>query len=400
MDCLEFLTSSKKVLPHLSQYRRICVVLGNSTCDLDSAVCALVQGLYEYLDIKLGLGTGQVVIPLMNIPRKEYRVKTEVKYFFERYHISPDLLTFRDEIDLKELKNNKAITLNVVLVDCHTLSEADDFLKDSVIKVIDHRPRDPTWPWPNRDVYIETVGSCATLVAKNFLDKYLQFVNTHIATLLRGPILIDTCNMSKEAKRATPTDIQILEQLECIAHSIRDRDTEYHDLIEAKNDVSELTVDDLLIRDVKVVAGVPVVGFPILVQKFIEFHKVFDAIYNFAKARKSRIVFLLGMQVESNKISRDIAIFSLSPSEDSKTYSYASPAERYFHADFEELRMIMFLSDDPDLELYDGNTLFDIDGKYEMLYFKQGNLSISRKQIIPLVQNMMKHLSKLHEEFN
>nr|XP_033332147.1 exopolyphosphatase PRUNE1-like [Megalopta genalis] len=394
MDCMKtFLTESKKALSNLWRYQKVCVVLGNSTCDLDSAVCALVQGLYEYLDAKPGPETYYLaVIPLMNIPRKEYRVKTEVTYFFKRYDIPPDLLTFRDEIDLKELQKSAASSLDVVLVDHHTLSEGDDFLKDSVIKVIDHRPRDPAWPWPNIDVCIETVGSCATLVAKRFLVEHLPIINSDIANLLRGPILIDTCNLSKEANRATPTDLETLKKLEDIACPIHNRDNEYDGLIQAKNDISELSLDDLLIRDVKEVAGVPIVGFPILVRKFIESPGVFDAICNFAEARKARIVFLLGMLVESDQIRRDIAIFSLSSNPDTTKYSYAGTAQRNFHKDFEKLRILIFGSSDPDLQLYDGSTFIDEHGRFEMLHVNQGNLRVSRKQIIPLVRNMMQEL--------
>nr|XP_033332158.1 exopolyphosphatase PRUNE1-like isoform X1 [Megalopta genalis] len=396
MDCMKtFLTESKKALPQLWRFHKVCVVLGNSICNLDSAVCVLVQGLHEYLDAKLGSGTDYLtVIPLMNIPRKEYRIKTEVTYFFKRYDISPDLLTFRDEIDLKELKNDATITLDVVLVDHHSLSKADNFLKDSVIKVIDHRPQDPAWPWPKIDVYMKTVGSCATLVAKRFLVEHLPIINSDIANLLRGPILIDTCNLSKEVNRATPSDIKTLEKLERIAYSIHNRDAEYHGLIQAQRDISELSFDDLLIRDVKEVAGVPIVGLPILVRKFIDSGGS-DAIRDFAVARKTRIVFLLGMLVESDKIIKDIVIFSISPDPVTTKYSRGGIAQKYAHLDFEELRMLLFGSSDPDLEVYDGCTIYDEEGKYEISHVYQGNLRVSRRQLTPLVQRMMKKLSDI-----
>jgi len=79
----------------LSSYRTIRVVLGNQTCDLDSAVCALVQGLLEYVDAKKYGQDDVAVIPVMNIPEKEFRIKTEVVYSLRIHDIQPYLLTFR-----------------------------------------------------------------------------------------------------------------------------------------------------------------------------------------------------------------------------------------------------------------------------------------------------------------
>lgn len=90
-----FLNASKTALSRLSVYQTIRVVLGNPTCDLDSAVCALVQGLLEYSDIKKRGLTDVAVIPVMNIPEKEFRIKTEVVYTLNSHNIPPNLLTFR-----------------------------------------------------------------------------------------------------------------------------------------------------------------------------------------------------------------------------------------------------------------------------------------------------------------
>lgn len=79
----------------LSFYQTIRVVLGNPTCDLDSAVCALVQGLLEYTDVEKQRLANVAVIPVMNIPEKEFRIKTEVVYSLKSHGISPSFLTFR-----------------------------------------------------------------------------------------------------------------------------------------------------------------------------------------------------------------------------------------------------------------------------------------------------------------
>lgn len=78
---------------NLSAYERIRIVRGNETCDLDSAVSTLIQAFSEYLD---GIESKDLAtIPLMNIPQREYRVKTEVVFFFDLHNIPSDLLIFR-----------------------------------------------------------------------------------------------------------------------------------------------------------------------------------------------------------------------------------------------------------------------------------------------------------------
>ena len=80
---------------NLSTYEHVRVVLGNQSCDLDSAVCALVQGLFQYCDVQKENRSNVAVIPVMNILQKEFRVKTEVFYYLKRHKVPLSLLTFR-----------------------------------------------------------------------------------------------------------------------------------------------------------------------------------------------------------------------------------------------------------------------------------------------------------------
>lgn len=87
---------------------------------------------------------------------------------------------------MKALKENVEIKLEIVLVDHHNLPNEDIYLMDSIIKIIDHRPQDKRWPWTGRKVYLENVGSCATLVARNLFDKHPEVIDSQISSLLRG----------------------------------------------------------------------------------------------------------------------------------------------------------------------------------------------------------------------
>lgn len=78
--------------------------------------------------------------------------------------------------------------------------------------------------------------------------------------------MIDTYNLSKKVDRATSMDIEIIEALEKIGSLDLDRNKVFNEIFNAKSDISELTVDDLLIRDLKETSGVPITVLPILVK--------------------------------------------------------------------------------------------------------------------------------------
>jgi len=114
--------------------QNIHAVLGNSSCDLDSVVCALVYGFFQY-------GSSvELHVPVLNICRADYSLRTDVTHVLGRCGLSDsNLLTFRDDIDLHLLHSNGQLKLT--LVDCHVLSREDSVLDDAVVEVIDHRPR-------------------------------------------------------------------------------------------------------------------------------------------------------------------------------------------------------------------------------------------------------------------
>lgn len=96
----------------------------------------------------------------------------------------------RDQIDLQTVQNDANKKLELILVDHHTLANEDVALKPSVVTIIDHRPLDPAWSWPNVLLNVETVGSCATLVARNVLQKNPDILDAQLSSLLRGKLYL------------------------------------------------------------------------------------------------------------------------------------------------------------------------------------------------------------------
>lgn len=72
--------------------------------------------------------------------------------------------------------------------------------------------------------------------------------------------------MSIEAGRATATDIDVLNTLEQLGGLTSDRTEIFNKIMNAKTDISELSLEELMIKDLKVTNGVPLVGFPFLVE--------------------------------------------------------------------------------------------------------------------------------------
>lgn len=78
--------------------------------------------------------------------------------------------------------------------------------------------------------------------------------------------------MSDEAGRATATDIEILNTLEQLGRLTSDRTETFEKIMHAKTDISELTLEELMIKDLKVMNGIPLVGFSLLVEvRYLEY---------------------------------------------------------------------------------------------------------------------------------
>ena len=76
---------------HVNQSERLCVVLGNEACDLDSTCSALIYALFLSRTKKYCATN----IPMLNIDREDFAMKSEVVYFLRRFGITAKSLVFR-----------------------------------------------------------------------------------------------------------------------------------------------------------------------------------------------------------------------------------------------------------------------------------------------------------------
>ncbi|XP_062367270.1 exopolyphosphatase PRUNE1 isoform X2 [Cinclus cinclus] len=238
---------------HIRQHREIHVVMGNEACDLDSTVSALALA---YFLAQSSPAPKAAFVPVLNIPRADFALRTETTFLLRDRGIPAASLVFRDEIDLRGLHH--AGLLSLTLVDHHVLPGADAALEEAVVEVLDHRPLERD-RGPPCQVTVEQVGSCATLVTERILQGPPGVLDGTTAALLHGTILLDCINLSPAAGKATPRDVACVSLLEERFPELPARDAVFGALQAAKFDVTGLTTEQMLRKDLKVISSDEVV---------------------------------------------------------------------------------------------------------------------------------------------
>uniref|UniRef100_A0A8V5GLX1 Uncharacterized protein n=1 Tax=Melopsittacus undulatus TaxID=13146 RepID=A0A8V5GLX1_MELUD len=231
---------------HIRHHRHIHVVMGNEACDLDSTVSAMA--LAHYLAQTSPDPTA--FIPVLNIPRSELPLRTETTFLLRDHGIPSASLICRDEIDLDGL--HRAGILTLTLVDHNVLPRTDAALEDAVVEVLDHRPLERPRGCP---VTVALVGSCATLVTERMAQGPPGVLDRTTAALLHATIILDSINLSPAAGKVTPRDVACVSLLEERFPDLPDRDTLFRTLQTAKFDVSGLSTEQMLRKDLKVLSG-------------------------------------------------------------------------------------------------------------------------------------------------
>ncbi|XP_067832031.1 exopolyphosphatase PRUNE1 isoform X2 [Heptranchias perlo] len=225
------------------------VVLGNEACDLDSMVSAIA---FAYFLTKTSPDQKAAFVPVLNIPRSEFPLRAECSFLLRESQLCEDLLMFRDEIDIHELHRLGRLTLT--LVDHNVLPRGDAALEEVVTEVIDHRPVERQSS-PGCVVTAELVGSCATLVTERIVQRAPNILDKQLAYMLRSTIVLDCINMIPEAGKVTPKDTEYVALLESKFPNLPPRAAVFDSLQKAKFDVSGLTTEQMLRKDMKVVTG-------------------------------------------------------------------------------------------------------------------------------------------------
>ncbi|KAG0721574.1 Exopolyphosphatase PRUNE1 [Chionoecetes opilio] len=360
---VEYMNAVNKSLS--ARWPALHVVLGNESCDLDSAVSAIV---YAFLLHSLQNGEEAIgVVPVLNIPVADYPLKSEVTHWLQRHGIYQNSLLFRDEVNLGRLQEGGS--LRMTLVDHHVLPPADARLQAAVVGVLDHRPLEPNAPaCEGGSVIVEQVGSCCTLVAEQVLSRNPALLDPVTASLLYGTIILDTVNLNPAAKRVTPKDVEVSTQLARLMSPPPSSVEVFQELSQAKANVSGLTCDQLLRKDVKVATGgglrVGVASVPLRLTELLARSEGGRSLTEHLATRSYSLLVLLGFTTTQETVTRDLAVFCPDAS----------------------------LRDQVVSQLVEGQggvlqlAPLEYEGVEGCAAFRQGNVGASRKMVMPLLK--------------
>lgn len=218
------------------------VVVGNEASDLDSMASSLT---YAWLEARRAGENDPPVVPVMNIPREDFPLRTEAVWLFREAGVEVEELLFLDDVDLAALHAQGRLRL--VLVDHNRLPARREAWGPAVEEILDHHEDEGLYAGASKT--IAPVGSAATLVAERLLAERPQGVDAAAATLLLGTILLDTVNLDPAAKRVTPRDEQAAAAL--LEATKADRRLLFDRLQAEKFNVSALSSRDILRKDYK-----------------------------------------------------------------------------------------------------------------------------------------------------
>mmetsp|Transcript_5407 Transcript_5407/g.9739 ORF Transcript_5407/g.9739 Transcript_5407/m.9739 type:complete len:399 (-) Transcript_5407:117-1313(-) len=361
--------------------KKYTFVMGNQASDLDSMVAAVV---YSFFLQTLSKSSDVHFSPLFNIPRQHFALRGEAAGAFSSAGVDVSLVPFQDELDLKKLSESKS--LSIVLVDHNKLADSQHFLSPHVVGIIDHHKEEGLYSSTSSALgrIVEPIGSCCSLVALKALKEAPEIITPEIATLLTSVILLDTSCMSEEVKKGTPRDQQALDALEKKGGV---KSSEYPSLfkklLEERNDISKLSSDQLLIKDTKygTINGwtFAIAGVPLSVEGWM--HKDEEMMTSFDKMIKDEnLDFLIAMTMftsEENTFCRQLLVTG---KDDKASEALASSLVESKILDLKPL------------------TKSPKAGTGFCSAYQQGNVRASRKQVMPLVNDVLSAMKRNSDE--
>lgn len=200
--------------------------------------------------------TPSLVLPLLNIPREDLRLREDIEYLLDKVGIESSSLPFID--DLTKLSPSALAESTAFLVDHNQLlGIAKKIFGDRVVGVIDHHVDaglyKPQITSANGPRIIEPTGSCSSLATNYFnsrLDASVFADDDHLALLALGPLLADTSGMTS-SKVQDPDRKAFKIYKKSLKYDDKDVKKLTKTLDTLKSDVSKLTGLEILRKDYK-----------------------------------------------------------------------------------------------------------------------------------------------------
>ena len=271
-----YLKEIKELYDNQLSLDEITFILGNNTCDMDSALSSYLLSIgknIKYNTITYNKSNNSSIfnknpkhlfLPVLNIKRGTFSQRLDQKYVFDLFKIDENLFWYiSDDIfnenNLFSLHKNNNVKTNIILVDHSKLCEELKYLSDYVTEIYDHHP-EKFYDFKNlKNIHVKyPLGSCSTLILLDyFFDTFPKcLVNPLLAITA---LLIDTNKFDKNYYNNRWINLdrivykKIKAEIKPNEKKIKSKDY-YKNIIEAKYNLEknlELGVEVLLLKDQK-----------------------------------------------------------------------------------------------------------------------------------------------------
>ncbi len=214
------------------------LVIGNQAGDLDSTVCTFCEAV-----LQSRLHPEMETIALYARPSSQWYLTPEIQAVFHYVRINTEAFQSLSSSEGQQLIRKSSSRF--FLVD-HNRPEWEISEQD-VAGMIDHHQDSSFAPDASPRIVRET-GSCASLICRQFRSAGLEMTRTE-ALLLGAAIIIDTGDFNPEWDKTRDID---REEFRSLQKYISEKDLKFLKSLSAiKQDLSDLSFRDLLIRDYK-----------------------------------------------------------------------------------------------------------------------------------------------------
>lgn len=416
MSLKNFLTSLKAhVDKNLRDLSTLNVVTGNQSADLDSVISSLSYAYFNYVKNK------SFLIPLINVSRDRFKLRRDIETLLDIYSINPLHLYFADDLKYMVREDQK---INLVLVDhCNiqgdVLKHYFDENKVDVKAIIDHHEDEKCFLDASPRI-IKPCGSCSSLVynywSKQLNENELNDKNCEIVPILLAPLLIDTSFMSSKVEEDDKIAYESYQKFPLEESQLHNwllgfgskklklesfgpeniLDAYYKIIKKAKKDLKGFSLYDVLEKDYKFFRferndnSTLDVGFSSLSKSFkwiaSKYGKkeIFQELLKFVSSQKLDLLVITTSfsKKETDEYTREFAYFFEKRNENSALFNELSNMlndKLKLNHDIYHIEKFEWI-------------LSDFDENANLILFNQGELSASRKQVVPLVKEAIENI--------
>ncbi|KAM0810586.1 hypothetical protein AB5N19_10935 [Seiridium cardinale] len=379
-----FLANAKSALANsASKKQTLTFVVGNESADLDSLCSAL---LLAYLRTYTPPHT--LHIPLCHLPRDDLTLRPEFTEVLKRAATSPDDVITLDELSEAASSSGFKDNSQWLLVDHNSLTGKLEPYKDSIVGCIDHHADEGHVPQNSSVRVIDKSGSCASLVVNQCKQAWEELktldnaeeVDSQLSYLALGPILVDTINLTDKNK-TTSFDKDAVRFLEGKINSAKFDRAEFFSTVSGlKEDISSLSVRDVLRKDYKEwddgglklgTSSVPA-HFGELQEKAGDAQKLADAVEKWGAEKGLDIVAVLAAFTQDGNFSRELMLLG-------RSEKGIDAAKRFEAESKGKLELSLW---------GEGKLDSDEEGKWQKCW-SQAKVENSRKQVAPMLRQAM-----------